>query len=64
MSPFPCGGEEAARDLTLGLVEGDALAAIAPLVAGGVGAGAVFFGLGGDTFHKIPRLIDNATFER
>jgi hypothetical protein len=52
VGPFAAGGKETAGNLSLFPVVGYAFAAVAALVAGGIGAGAVLKGLGGDAFHN------------
>jgi hypothetical protein len=51
IGPFAFRGEEAAGNLALLPVVEDAFAAIAALVAGSIGAGAMFEGAGGDAIH-------------
>jgi hypothetical protein len=50
---FSLDTEEATRNLAFFPVIQDALAAVAPLVAGGIGASAVFDCLGRNTFHRV-----------
>jgi hypothetical protein len=56
ITPFSGGGEEAPRDFAVFAVVDDTGATAAPLVTGGIRAGAMFLASFSDTFHRSASL--------